>query len=82
MHKWMHSAAGGTIQRLNPGLAIVWLRSKIDKRAIARVHPFTFRGTLARPSPSSEGGDRLPEIALKITYSQPFGNAPLRLSYE
>jgi hypothetical protein len=30
----MHSAAGGTIQRLNPGLAIVWLRSRIDKSDI------------------------------------------------
>src|ERR1700722_11402288 len=30
----MHSAAGGTIQRLNPGLAIVWFRSRIDKRPI------------------------------------------------
>ena len=23
MHRWMHNAAGGTIHRLNPGLAIV-----------------------------------------------------------
>jgi hypothetical protein len=30
----MQRAAGGTIQRLNPGLAIEWLRSKIDKMLI------------------------------------------------
>jgi hypothetical protein len=39
----MHNAAGGTIQRLNPGLAIVWLRSKNDNRVIERIHPFISR---------------------------------------
>jgi hypothetical protein len=28
MHKWTHSAAGGTIQRLNPGFATVRLLSR------------------------------------------------------
>src|SRR5208282_2770669 len=32
MHRWMHRAAGGTIQRLNPGLATEWLRSRIEKK--------------------------------------------------
>ena len=29
MHRWMHRAAGGTIQRLKPGLAIVQFLSRL-----------------------------------------------------
>ncbi len=36
MHKCTHSAAGGTIHRLKPGLAIVWLRSRNESKLIAR----------------------------------------------
>jgi hypothetical protein len=41
MHKWMHKAAGGTIHRLNPGLAIEWVRSSIEPSPIERL-PFVF----------------------------------------
>jgi hypothetical protein len=34
MHRWMHSAAGGTIHLLNPGLATVRSRLRIGSRAI------------------------------------------------
>ena len=50
MQRWMHRAAGGTIQRLNPGLAIVRLRSKNDKTLIRRVPPWSLvRSANVRP---------------------------------
>src|SRR5262245_36418084 len=39
MHKCTHSAAGGTIQRLYPGLATVCSRSRNDNNAIGRFLP-------------------------------------------
>ena len=36
MHRCTHSAAGGTIHRLKPGLATVWLRSRNESKLIAR----------------------------------------------
>src|ERR1700751_447275 len=36
IHRCTQSAAGGTIQRLKPGFAIVWLRSRKESKLIAR----------------------------------------------
>src|SRR5277367_2621708 len=49
MHRWMHNAAGGTIQRLKPGLATEWLRSRIDKTPICRLTPLFLSARIAYP---------------------------------
>src|ERR1700734_2909424 len=35
MHRCTHKAAGGTIQRLKPGFATMWLRSRKENRLIS-----------------------------------------------
>jgi hypothetical protein len=51
----MHRAAGGTIQRLNAGLATEWLRSKIVMTLIERFLPYLFvqRDALSIPAPTA-----------------------------
>src|SRR5215469_16153461 len=49
MHRCTHKAAGGTIHRLKPGPATVWLRSRNDiARILLRVREFSCQ-TLMRP---------------------------------
>jgi hypothetical protein len=61
----MHSAAGGTIQRLNPGLAIVRLRSKNDNILIKGVHPWSdVRPEIIGYKPIESGPRRLATVAL------------------
>src|SRR5208337_1456305 len=54
----MHSAAGGTIHRLNAGLATEWLRSKIDITLIEHSLPVScvFKGMREHRLPLGEPG--------------------------
>ena len=72
MHRWTHKAAGGTIQRLNPGLATVRSRSRNDNRLIGRV-PIPVLRRLLR---TRTAGDRLfGGMRVKLAHPQRFGNA-------
>src|SRR5574337_1545373 len=65
MHRCTHSAAGGTIQRLKPGLAMVRLRSRIAKALIERQASLALR----RPA----GGGKPRPSALSPALSRPRG---------
>src|SRR6516165_7669190 len=75
MHRWMHNAAGGTIHRLNPGLAIEWLRSRNDNRLIRRVHPYYFRRKANRALALGLGDRFFRGPEAKVADTPRFGNA-------
>src|SRR6185437_10997375 len=68
MQRWTHKAAGGTIQRLNPGLAIVRSRSKNGNKLIGRVHPSIarFLAREARRVPRTRTAGRRCSAAQKL----------------